>query len=97
MLDWQLPLTWLDAVLVFTGLEWAVLSWRRRITQRGLSVADISLGLLPGFMLMLAVRMAAPEAVPASVFLCLMLAGLAHGLDFWRRHHRAGLITNSAQ
>lgn len=97
MLNWQLPLTWLDAVLAFTLLEWMVLIWRRRITRRGLSVADISFGLLPGFMLMVAVRLAAPEAVPASVFFCLMLAGIAHGVDFWRRHHRAGLVASPLQ
>jgi hypothetical protein len=36
--------------------------------------------------LMLSLRFAAPPELSIEVFFCLTLAGLAHGLDFYRRY-----------
>ena len=73
-------------ILIFTLCEWLILSYRSRKTQSGLSVGDISSGLLPGFLLMLALRFAAPPDINMVVFVCLSLAGLAHACDFYRRY-----------
>ncbi len=83
------PATLLDLILAFTLLEWLVLALRRQRTGRGMPVLDLSLGLLPGFMLMLALRVAAPSQVPAETLLFCAAAGLAHGSDFLRRNRMA--------
>ena len=67
MLVDSLPLIWVDAILMFTLCEWLILSYRSRKTQSGLSVGDISFGLLPGFLLMLALRFAARCLFPVAV------------------------------
>lgn len=82
----SLPIIWVDAILLFTLLEWLVLSFRSAKTQKGLSFADISAGLLPGWLLMLALRFAAPPELSIEVFACLTLAGMAHAFDFYRRY-----------
>lgn len=82
----SLPLIWVDAILAFTVCEWLILSYRRVRTHKGLAVTDVSLGLLPGFLLMLALRFASPPDLNVMVFICLSLAGLAHALDFYRRY-----------
>ncbi len=79
------PVALLDLVLAITLLEWLVLALRRRWIGRGLNFTDLSLGLVPGLLLMLAVRLAAPAEVPAAVFLCCAAAGLFHAFDFLRR------------
>ena len=83
------PATLLDLILAFTLLEWLVLALRRQRTGRGMPVLDLSLGLLPGFLLMLALRVAAPSQVPAETLLFCAAAGLAHGSDFLRRNRMA--------
>jgi hypothetical protein len=83
------PATLLDLILVFTLLEWLVLALRRQRTGRGMPVLDLSLGLLPGFLLMLALRVAAPSQVPAEALLFCAAAGLAHASDFLRRNRQA--------
>jgi hypothetical protein len=82
----SLPIIWLDAILLFTIGEWLVLSLRSTQTQKGLRFADISAGLLPGWLLMLSLRFAAPPELSIEVFVCLTLAGMAHALDFYRRY-----------
>jgi len=84
----SLPIIWVDAILLFTVLEWLVLSFRSIKTQQGLRFADISAGLLPGWLLMLALRFAAPPELSIDVFVCLTLAGMAHALDFYRRYRK---------
>ena len=82
----SLPIFWVDAILLFTLLEWLVLGMRSTRTQKGLRFIDISAGLLPGWLLMLSLRLAAPPDVSIDVFACLTLAGIAHALDFYCRY-----------
>jgi len=84
--DNTLPIIWVDAILIFTLCEWLYLGLRSTRVHKGLGFADISFGLLPGFLLMLALRFASPPDLPLEVFLCLALAGVAHALDFYRRY-----------
>jgi hypothetical protein len=67
-------------------MEWLVLCIRYQIFQRGLSIKESSLGLLPGFFLILGIRTAAPVDVPIEVFGCLALSGVAHAFDFYSRY-----------
>jgi hypothetical protein len=85
----SLPIFWVDAILLFTVLEWLVLSYLSFKTPQGLRFSDISAGLLPGWLLMLALRFAAPDELAIDVFICLSLAGLAHALDFYRRYKKS--------
>jgi hypothetical protein len=50
----------LDLVLAFTLAEWLVLVLRHRLTGRGLDPLNVSLGLAPGLMLMLALKLSSP-------------------------------------
>ena len=84
-----LPAFWLDLILVFTLLEWLALALWRRFGGGGLGPAELALGILPGLLLMLALRLAAPDQVPVAVYLCCALAGLVHAWDFVRRSARA--------
>jgi hypothetical protein len=84
-----LPLFFIDLILGFTLLEAVFLVWRYRASGLGLSDKDICMGLLPGFCLMLGLRFAAQAEVPLSVFACLLAAGVAHALDFYRRYRLA--------
>ena len=95
MLVDSLPLIWVDAILIFTLCEWLILSYRSRKKQSGLSVGDISFGLLPGFLLMLALRFAAPPDINMIVFVCLSLAGIAHACDFCRRYKQQRKLTET--
>jgi hypothetical protein len=79
------PVALLDLILAITLIEWLVLVLRKRWTGRGMDLADMSLSLVPGLLLMLAARLAAPAEVPAAVFLCCIAAGVFHGCDFFRR------------
>ncbi|PIT80000.1 hypothetical protein [Limnohabitans sp. 15K] len=90
----SIPIIWVDAILLFTVCEWLFLSFRSTQTKNGLSFADISAGLLPGWLLMLALRFAAPPELGVDVFVCLSLAGLAHALDFYRRYKNCTLSRN---
>jgi len=51
-----------------------------------LNWADLSLGLTPGFLLMLTYRVSGPDQVGGPALLCLALAGLVHTADFYRRY-----------
>ena len=84
-----LPVVWLDLILAFTLLEWLVLALRRRVSGRGLDLRNLTLGLLPGLLLMLALRLAASDDVPAGAFLCCAAAGVFHAWDFARRSRSA--------
>lgn len=89
MLTHTLPLFYIDLILGFTLLEAVILVWRYRASGLGLSDKDIAMGLLPGFCLMLGLRLAAQAEVPLTVFACLLAAGMAHALDFYRRYRLA--------
>jgi hypothetical protein len=84
----SLPIIWVDAILLFTLCEWLVLSLISTKTQTGLRFSDISAGLLPGWLLMLSLRFAAPPDLSLEVFVCLTLAGMAHAFDFYRRYKK---------
>jgi len=66
-----------DAVLVLTVLEAALLLWRRRL--------DLVVTLLAGFFLVVALRMAMGGADWQLLALALLAAGVAHGADVVRR------------
>jgi hypothetical protein len=85
----SLSIIWVDAILLFTVMEWLVLSYRSTKTHKGLRLADISSGLLPGWLLMLSLRFAAPPELSIEVFVCLTLAGIAHAFDFYRRYKKS--------
>jgi len=94
LLTTTLPLFYIDLILGFTLLEAVFLVWRYRASGLGLSDKDICMGLLPGFCLMLGLRFAAQAEVPLPVFACLLAAGVAHALDFYRRYRLAGGSSN---
>jgi hypothetical protein len=75
----------LDLVLAFTLVEWLVLLLRHRLTGRGLDPLNVSLGLAPGLMLMLALKLSSPAQLTWPVMAALAASGLAHALDFRRR------------
>lgn len=78
----------IDIVIAATLLEWVALSllWRRR--RRGLPPLALSLTLLPGLCLMLAVRSAMLGLSWYSVALLLAASGLAHMIDLRKRWTR---------
>ncbi len=76
---------WLiDFVIVFTLLEGAALWLFKRLTGRGVNMPDLALTLAAGLGLMLALRSAALQSWSLAA-LCLLGAGLAHGLDLRQR------------
>ena len=89
LLTTTLPIFYIDLILGFTLLEAVFLMWRYRASGLGLSDKDICMGLLPGFCLILGLRFAAQAEVPLPVFACLLAAGVAHALDFYRRYRLA--------
>jgi len=79
----------IDAVIGFTVLECiGLLAWRLA-TRRGLAVPDFMANLVSGLCLMLALRCLASGLDLRWAALWLLLAGLAHGVDLWRRWHAA--------
>lgn len=78
----------LDAVIVFTLFEGLALWIHHAATGRGLAPRDYALNMLSGLCLMLAVRAALGTSPWPWIAACLAGAGLAHGLDIWRRFQR---------
>lgn len=78
----------IDLVIAATLIEWAALSllWKRN--RRGLPPLSLSLTLLPGLCLMLAVRSAMLGLPWYSVALLLSASGLTHLIDLRRRWMR---------
>ena len=75
----------LDLVLSFTLAEWLVLVLRHKFTGRGLDPLNVSLGLAPGLMLMLALKLSEPTTLTWPVMAALAASGLAHAIDFRKR------------
>lgn len=70
-----------DVVLAATALELAgLVAWHAR-TRRGLSWQAAVRMLLPGVFLTLALRVSLTGGGMPIVALCLLLAGVAHGVD----------------
>ncbi|WP_180130893.1 hypothetical protein [Rhodoferax sp. BLA1] len=88
MSELVLPAWVLDAVLLFTVLEFVALGLRYQLTRRGLNWVELSLGLAPGFLLMLAFRVSEPNSLHGPSLACLAFAGLVHMADFYRRFSR---------
>ena len=87
--------TWLaggrlaDVVLAATALELAgLVAWHTR-TRRGLSWPAVARMLLPGVFLTLALRVSLTGGDIPFVALCLLLAGVAHGVDLASRWKQA--------
>ncbi len=78
----------LDGVIVFTLLEGAGLWIYNAATGRGLAPREYALNMVSGLCLMLAVRAALGASPWPWIAVCLAGAGLAHGLDIWRRIQR---------
>ncbi len=77
----------IDIVIAVTLLEWAVLSWWRRRTGRGISTTELRHTLFAGLYLMLALRASMTAAPWYVVALLLLAAGLTHAADMWQRWH----------
>ena len=75
----------IDLILALVALEAVGLVLYRRQTGRGLQVPAIVLGLLPGVLLLVAVRAALRGARWEWIALLLALACVAHLVDFRRR------------
>ena len=84
-----------DAVILFTVLECALLLLVRQLTGRGVAARDFVVNLVSGLCLMLALRCLAAGAGPLAVALCLLAAGTAHAVDLSMRWRRAGNAASS--
>jgi hypothetical protein len=74
-----------DAILAVMALEAMLLIWWQRRRERGLAVADVALALLPGVMLLLALRGALVQAAWTWIALCLVASFVLHLADLSRR------------
>ena len=77
-----------DAVLVVAVLEAVALVASNVVTGRGLAWRDLVANLGAGLFLMVGIRVAIADAPWPWLVLCLSGAGVAHGLDLWRRVRR---------
>jgi len=77
-----------DAVIVVTLAEFAVLlAWHKRVGA-GVAPRDFALNMVSGLCLMLALRCAVRGSSAAWILALLLCAGLAHGADILRRWRR---------
>lgn len=77
-----------DAVIAFTLCEGLLLTWWHYRTGRGVAPSQFLANLVSGLCLMLALRSALAHGAGAVMLLWVMAAGLAHGVDLWRRWRR---------
>ncbi len=78
----------IDAVIVFTLIECLLLLAYHRSTGKGVAPRDFLANMAAGLCLMLALRCLAADLGVAWVVLCLLAAGVAHGVDIMRRWRR---------
>lgn len=83
--DWLTPAQWLDLVVALTLLEGLGIALHHRLTGRGLAPHAYQMNLLAGLCLMLALRASVQGGSWLQINLFLLAAGIAHGLDLWRR------------
>jgi hypothetical protein len=74
-----------DAILAVMALEAALLIWWQRRHGRGLAAADVAFALLPGAMLLLALRGALVHSSWMWIALCLVISLFLHLADLNRR------------
>jgi hypothetical protein len=79
---------WVDLIIAFTLIEGVVIGLYFRATGRGVAPAQFGVNLVSGLCLMFALRSALAGSGAAWVAAGLLGAGLAHGLDLWRRWQR---------
>lgn len=82
---WLTPGQWVDLIVALTVLEGLGLALYHRWTGRGLAPHSYALNLLAGLCLMMALRGSVHQSGWLQINLFLIAAGLAHGLDLWRR------------
>jgi hypothetical protein len=70
-----------DLVIVLTLVEATALVIYRQRTGRGIALRDFVPNMSSGLCLMLALRCLAADSGLASIALCLLAAGVAHGTD----------------
>ncbi len=77
-----------DAVIAITLLEALALLVYRQLTGKGVAASQFLLNLLSGLSLMVALRLVLAGAWWGAVAGCLLLAGVLHMADLWRRWER---------
>jgi len=77
-----------DAIMVFTILEWIFLGVLFRKTGKGVPPKEIALNLFSGLSLMLALRFLLSGAQTPLILAALLAAGVLHGLDIFNRWRR---------
>jgi len=77
-----------DAVIAITLLEALALLIYRALTGKGVAANQFMLNLLSGLSLMVALRLVLAGAWWGAIAACLLLAGLLHVADLWRRWER---------
>lgn len=84
---------WLDLAVAITALELLVLGCLHAFTRRGLPLHAWALNLVAGLLLMLALKATLAQAAWHWPALCVVLSGLVHSADLWRRwrHDRSGV------
>jgi hypothetical protein len=76
---------WVDLIIAFTLIEGAAIGLYFRATGRGVAPAQFGVNLVSGLCLMFALRSVLAGSGAACVAAGLLGAGLAHGLDLWKR------------
>jgi hypothetical protein len=79
---------WVDLIIGFTLLEGLALALYFRATGRGVAPSQFGVNLASGLCLMVALRCAVAGAGSMWIAAALLAAGLAHGMDLWRRWRR---------
>ena len=77
-----------DVVMAVTVLEALALLVYRARTGKGVAANQFLVNLLSGLSLMLALRLVLASAWWGWVATCLLLSGLLHATDLWRRWER---------
>ncbi len=77
-----------DVVIAITLLEALALLAYRQLTGKGVAASQFLLNMLSGLSLMVALRLVLAGAWWGAVAGCLLLAGVLHVSDLWRRWER---------
>jgi hypothetical protein len=85
MSHWYAGPHWVDGLIAFTLLEGLALGLYFRLTGRGVAPREFGANLVSGLFLMLALRAVLGNAAWPWIALCVVAAGLAHGLELRRR------------